>query len=213
MKMTRIAGAIAGLMTVLASIGGATAQGYMNRPGIWSGFYLGLHAGGGWSDGDGAGFVGGGHAGYNWQAGNLVFGIEGDFSGTNIEDSASTQVGIVFASAKVETDWLASLRARLGTSFGNVLVYGTAGVAWSHAKLSAFASNGVTSVSLSDSTTATGWVAGLGAEMKIDADWSGRIEGLYYGFDHSFDLGNGFLARGDDLSTFVVRGGVTYHLN
>src|SRR5262245_47356685 len=41
----------------------------------WSGFYIGGHAGGGWTDGE-SGFVGGGQIGYNWQLSpNWVIGV------------------------------------------------------------------------------------------------------------------------------------------
>ncbi len=74
----------------------------------WTGFYLGAHIGYGWSTGDtsfealpsparfGAletqkfssdadGIFGGGQVGYNYQWNKLVFGFEGDFSGSDFE--------------------------------------------------------------------------------------------------------------------------------
>jgi opacity protein-like surface antigen len=63
---------------------------------------------------DDAGLLGGFHLGYNWQDDEKVFGIEGD---ANLGDSSFR-------------DYLASLRLRLGHTFDNVLVYGTAGVAF-----------------------------------------------------------------------------------
>ena len=64
----------------------------------WSGLYIGVHAGYGWSDLDwtgggttvgdsGEGWVGGGQIGYNWQRGALVFGVEADISGSGIDGS------------------------------------------------------------------------------------------------------------------------------
>src|SRR5262245_61403864 len=54
----------------------------------WTGFYVGGHAGYGWSDSenlDPKGWFGGGQVGYNWQyAPNWVFGLEGDISGSDI---------------------------------------------------------------------------------------------------------------------------------
>src|SRR5262245_25601205 len=56
----------------------------------WSGFYVGAHIGGAWSnstltnsgigtswDPGGTGFIGGFQAGYNFQAGSFLFGVEG----------------------------------------------------------------------------------------------------------------------------------------
>jgi outer membrane immunogenic protein len=75
----------------------------------WTGFYVGVHAGGGWSRGNleadylpfpifglnptlatssGAGALGGGQAGYNWMAApNWLIGVEGDVSKTHINSS------------------------------------------------------------------------------------------------------------------------------
>jgi len=94
----------------------------VTAPPIWTGFYLGGHAGAGWAGsggltfsasglGDinpialggsrGVGFVGGGQAGYVRQfTPNWVFGIEGDISGTDIgSSSAATITGSVPAPA------------------------------------------------------------------------------------------------------------------
>jgi outer membrane immunogenic protein len=86
-------------------------------PPSWTGFYIGAHVGGGWSqsgawtftDPNGVigpttlinqttspGVVGGFQAGFNWQfAPAWVFGIEGDFSGTTIHDNRVVN-GLVF---------------------------------------------------------------------------------------------------------------------
>jgi outer membrane immunogenic protein len=82
----------------------------VTAPPVWTGFYVGVHAGAGWAGGGdltfaasglgdinpitlGAGrklgFVGGGQAGYVWQfTPNWVLGIEGDISATDIGSSS-----------------------------------------------------------------------------------------------------------------------------
>src|ERR1700757_4316599 len=86
----------------------APAPVFVPPPFTWTGFYVGLNAGGIWSSGSrsatlfapaafpfpvtadfpgglgngSAGFIGGGQAGYNWQTGAFVFGVETDFQGT-----------------------------------------------------------------------------------------------------------------------------------
>ncbi len=84
----------------------------------WTGFYVGVHAGWGWSDPTVAvtpspafvsasgyetnsfdqntnGFIGGGQIGYNFQfAPNWVIGIEGDISGTGIRETTVAPITI-----------------------------------------------------------------------------------------------------------------------
>src|SRR5215469_11875750 len=55
---------------------------------IWTGVYVGAHAGGGWADlgvGDtGTGFIGGGQIGYNYQINQWVLGVEADIAGSGV---------------------------------------------------------------------------------------------------------------------------------
>ena len=85
-------------------------------PWTWSGFYLGGHAGYGWSHDpqsvaandpfffgkfpsfgvagyDGKGWLAGFHAGANWQDGRIVGGLEIDLSATGIQGSSNAAVG------------------------------------------------------------------------------------------------------------------------
>src|SRR5262245_45379435 len=96
--------------------GSATADGYVrgpvySAPFSWSGFYVGINGGGGWTteservhytnlfNGNtdtihGAkadGGFGGGQIGYNWQVDrSIVLGIEADIQGSGIEDKFNT---------------------------------------------------------------------------------------------------------------------------
>lgn len=87
----------------------------------WSGFYLGAHAGYGWSRDplssvddpfffgkfpgfgpvgfDGKGWLGGFHAGANWQDGKIVGGLEIDLSATDINGSSTRTAGPVLQGA------------------------------------------------------------------------------------------------------------------
>lgn len=204
----------ASILALLAiTCGPALAEG---RPGIWSGFYLGLDAGGGWSTAgryEGSGFIGGGHIGYNWQAGQMVLGVEADFNASGIEATRSQTIGGIAVSTSHGHDWLASIRARAGVTVSSaMLLYLTAGVAFTNAELAGSATDGITTIGVSSSTSASGWVVGGGAEVKLGGNWSGRLEGLHYGFDESFDFG-GTTIRNDEVGVTVIRGGISYHFN
>ena len=94
---------------------------FVPPPFTWTGFYVGLNAGGIWSSGSrrrrfltriptsapasslvdfpgglgngNAGFIGGGQAGYNWQTGAFVLGVETDFEGTTLSKTLITSAG------------------------------------------------------------------------------------------------------------------------
>ena len=96
----------------------------------------------------------------------------------------------------------------------NMLFYATAGVAWSEMELTMKDVFGGKTMTASATRSMVGYVAGGGVEAKFSQNLSGRIEGLYYGFDDDFTVegGNGNkvnIAR--DVT--VVRAGLTYHLN
>jgi outer membrane immunogenic protein len=182
----------------------------------WSGLYIGVHAGHGWSDvdwtegatsaaGSGDGWLGGGQVGYNWQRGRLVFGVEADISGSGISGSAvCPNPG---DDCGHDVNWLASGRGRLGvTANGNrTLFYATGGVAWADIDYTATGWPGF-------SDRHFGWVAGGGIEHMLTPQLSARIEYLYYGFDGETAppgaLGAGALDL--DPSMHTVRAGLSF---
>ena len=91
------------------------------------------------------GFVGGLQAGYNHQAGRWVLGIEADanyfgvhksFSRTFTNNNPGSGNSYTFTSS-FESDWLVTLRPRLGHAFDRFLIYVTGGLAIANQKLSA----------------------------------------------------------------------------
>jgi outer membrane immunogenic protein len=106
------AGVVAAQAADLPTRKEAPAPVFMPPPFTWTGFYLGLNAGGIFSSGSKnatlivpsaalwlsdyfpgglgsgkTGFIGGGQAGYNWQTGAFVLGIVTDFDGTTLSSS------------------------------------------------------------------------------------------------------------------------------
>jgi outer membrane immunogenic protein len=161
----------------------------------------------------------GGQIGYNWQWWtNWVFGVEGDFDGANIRNSRDAltngfqglgpaSVG-AFQDEKVE--WLATLRARLGYTWGPSLFYVTGGGAWERVDFrgSGFINASPVfaaplSVSATDfDQTKSGWVAGVGYEYMITPNWTIRGEYLHYGFSNN-------TVTTSAINTAVVGGGTS----
>ena len=106
---------------------------YVAAP-IWSGFYIGVNGGYGWTANDGPlapeGGFGGGQIGYNWQGlfgySPWVIGIEADIQGAGISDSVSDVLG----SQENSLNWFGTVRGRIGYAAGPALIYATGGFAY-----------------------------------------------------------------------------------
>jgi outer membrane immunogenic protein len=184
---------------------------------------------------DDNGFSGGVQVGYNVQFNSIVVGLEADinYMGLDEEDSFSG-AGIpglapdgVTTSAKQELKWLGTVRGRLGfTPTPPLLVYATGGLAFGDVDQEARVTvNGVDGPLWSgdNSETAVGWTIGAGVEYAITANWSAKLEYLYYdlGSQDNSALGNdvvraipaldGVDYRNEtDTSGSIVRLGVNY---
>jgi outer membrane immunogenic protein len=183
---------------------------------------------------NGNGPVFGGQLGYNYQAGSWVFGVEGDVDGANIRKSqagaiAPGLVGLspaIFPSAgsaflNTRQEWLASIRGRLGYTWGPGMIYVTGGGAWTGLQTNGGATliTGETAT-FSNSTTLSGWVVGAGYEYMIAPNWALRGEYLYYGFTGNNNNNTGTLVfpiagatvtgNTGKLNTSVVRIGLDY---
>jgi outer membrane immunogenic protein len=179
----------------------------------WAGWYIGGHGGGIWSNDDPsvsalgpqptpaavagaiptsfsynrASWIAGGQLGYNSQIQSVVFGIEGDFSATNLNGSQtiSTAVPTFFALTQTvssKMDEFATVRGRIGIAHDNWLFYTTAGVATGHVKYGFFQSNvaggGPVLINNNNERWQSGAVAGGGVEvgwgqvsLKAEALW------------------------------------------
>jgi outer membrane immunogenic protein len=138
----------------------------------WSGFYVGAHAGYGFGDFFGAdidGFTGGFQLGYNWQfSRNIVFGIEADVTGTDINGA--------FGALPFHVDYLGTARARIGYTWDRTMIYGTGGVAFTRSSL----------VGVHDNDT--GYALGAGLEWAFMSGWTAKAEYMFYSFENNFDV-------------------------
>lgn len=140
----------------------------------------------------------------------MVIGIEAD---ANLDSSGfSYTPNFAGGTGTYETDWSGTIRGRVGLPVGPVLLYATAGYAWTDATLTAKNTSGT---SFSSSHSFDGVVYGLGAEAYVLPQMSLRLEALR--FDYSTDklsiTGAKNILEEFDPSETVVRAGVTFHLN
>jgi outer membrane immunogenic protein len=205
--------AVLGLATA-ASAADLPARTYTKAPPMvatynWTGFYLGVNAGGAWSSagsnfGDASGFVGGGQIGYNWQAlgSPLVLGLEADFQGTSLKNSAT--VGAFTGEAKVPA--FGTVRGRIGYAWDRFMVYGTGGWAYSKTEASVTAPG----FAASDSKWGSGYTLGGGLEWAFAGPWSLKAEYLYVkARSVDLTLGGVGVSTGD-YHYNVVRAGLNY---
>jgi outer membrane immunogenic protein len=176
----------------------------------WTGFYLGLNGGGGWGHSSwdrtgeidlSGGFIGG-TAGFNWQTGQMVLGIEGDVDWSGM---SGTSAAFCSAGCTTKTDWLGTVRGRVGYSFDRFLPYFTGGLAAGDIQASTPGFAGATQTNL-------GWTLGAGMEVAIVGNWSAKAEYLHVDLG-SFNCGTacgGFTPDNVSLKEDLVRGGVNY---
>ncbi len=170
----------------------------------WSGFYIGLNGGGGWSHDcytntatfggatipsvgegchDASGGLAGGQIGYRWQMTGWVFGLEAQGDWANLKGSnlslASTTVFNASVTNETKTDALGLFTGQIGYSWNNVLWYVKGGAAVADNKYSGFLNSGA----LLDQATQTRWgaVVGTGIEFAFAPNWSVAVE-----YDHAF---------------------------
>jgi outer membrane immunogenic protein len=164
----------------------------------WSGFYMGINGGGGWSHngltntstfggptvpsfGEGCntatGVMVGGQAGYRWQTSSFVFGLEaqGDWANLSGSNASLFNVG---TSNQAKTDALGLFTGQVGYAWNNVLWYVKGGAALANNTY-----NGILTGVAFDQATETRWgaVVGTGIEVGFASCWSLALE-----YDHAF---------------------------
>jgi outer membrane immunogenic protein len=193
-------------MTAPASAADLAARPYTKAPPPmvaaiydWTGFYIGLNGGGGWShkcwtdtnrfgvlfpnvsEGchDASGGMVGGQLGYRWQAANWVFGLEAqgdwaDFKGSN------TSVFLAGVTNQTKIDAFGLFTGQVGYAWNSVLWYVKGGAAVANDKYQGLTTVG--SIAF-DRVNDTRWggVVGTGLEFGFAPNWSVAVE-----YDHIF---------------------------
>ena len=185
----------------------------------WTGFYVGVNAGYGFSDNahrptctpacaptpslntDRGGFVGGGQVGYNQQIGRYLAGIETDIQYTDIGRTvAGAAPGALAYSATQRLDYLGTLRARVGLVMDRVLVFATGGLAYGDVGLAQTTVFPGATYAVASTRTEVGYAAGGGVEYGFTPNLTGKAEALYY------DLGRRRLSGPATPATGLIRG-------
>lgn len=150
------------------------------------------------------GLIGGGQIGYNWQfSPNWVVGLEADIQASGEKGSKGFSnpfnftvpgldgpipvIGAAVTDYEAKILWFGTVRGRIGYAWDRVMVYATGGLAYGEVKL-----DGTRTVSGTDfgtpfsiakgighSQVNTGWTAGVGAEVALGGNWTGKFEYLY----------------------------------
>jgi outer membrane immunogenic protein len=146
------------------------------------------------------GFLGGGQVGCNWQTGTLVLGLEGDLdwfhSNPNFNNNTNTLAsGASFSiEQSLTTNYLSTVRPRIGIAADRNLAYVTGGVAFTSVSYAETYtdSNGAPGPGAGTATASrslVGWTAGVGWEYALADHWTMRAEYLIAGFPTTNALG------------------------
>ena len=179
------------------------------------------------------GFSAGGGAGFGHQWDNFYFGLEADFQTMNLSGSktgsaiypccAPTAFTIT---QTVETNWLFTLRPRVGWVVGNkALLYTTLGPAFTKIKYTGLFTDTFATAheSAAFDQGTVGYAAGGGVEFKLSPHWSVKGEYLYLGFNQTdipsqnltaftppIAFPSNIFQHTVDLKTQIARGGINF---
>jgi outer membrane immunogenic protein len=158
----------------------------------WTGCYIGGHAGGVWEKAtntfdNGAGLVenfsfnpsswiAGGQLGCQYQWTNVVLGVEGTWSGMDLNQTDISALDPA-RTRSLKLDEIATVVGKLGFTWDRALIYGKGG--WAEGRINWFAINNATGVSAGLTQWQSGWTAGVGLEylvmpnlvLGVEADW------------------------------------------
>lgn len=200
-------------MSASANAADLAARPYTKAPPLavaaynWSGFYVGLNGGGGWShkcwdrtatgtiainpaipEGchDASGGIVGGQVGYRWQSASWVFGLEaqGDWAnlkGSNVANTFFRAAGDTTHQSKI--DAIGLFTGQVGYTWNTVLLYVKGGAAVTHDVYDRFVVNAAVVNPNVDHATETRWggAVGVGGEFAFSPNWSVGLE-----YDHLF---------------------------
>jgi outer membrane immunogenic protein len=183
-------------------------------------------SGGGGANADGV--LGGGQVGCNWQTGTFVLGLEGDFdyfhgnpNFSNNTNTLSDGVTPFTLSQSLTSNYLATIRPRIGIGADRNLAYITGGAAFTRVSYTESYSDGAAPPGMgaaAASRNLVGWTVGAGWEYAFADHWTVRAEYLIAGFTKTSALGaitdaaggSNPLSGSSDLTIQLLRAGVNF---
>jgi outer membrane immunogenic protein len=134
-------------------------------------------------------FAGGGQVGANYQFNWLVVGVEADFDWLANNSNSSNAVfvpGVGSLQFSANDRWMTTLAGRVGVAANNWLFYAKGGGGWvgvNNPTLTNVTTGG--SISVSNSNSNSGWLAGAGIEWAFAPNWTAKIEYDFLGLNNS----------------------------
>ena len=184
----------------------------------WSGFYIGLNAGGGvsrWGTSvdvldvsvNATGGTVGGQVGYRWQAANWVFGLEGQGNWADFTRSRSGTVYGYDGTASIKANAFGLITGQVGYAFNNVLLYVKGGAAVVSNKASASATEIATGDQFGGSISETRWggTVGAGLEVGFAPNWSVGVEYNHIFISHDYGVDDFSVNLKQDIDMGLVR--------
>lgn len=188
----------------------------------WGGIYVGANGGFGFGNSNwtsngfstgsfpAEGFLIGGTVGANFQGGPWIFGLEADADYNSISGSISNAGCAAIApgpTCQTSAPWFGLGRLRAGYAFDRVLLYGTGGLA--------LGDNRASSGGAVQSSLEIGWTAGIGLEVAVTGNWTGKIEYLYVTFPEGLPCPISCFSPAGSvaLNENLIRIGINYKFN
>jgi outer membrane immunogenic protein len=229
-KLALAAAAVSILFAGSASAADLPVRTYTKAPPVaasiydWSGFYVGLNGGGGWShkcwdlvtnilgaainparpEGchDATGGLVGGQVGYRFQSGAWVFGLEAQGDWANL---SGTNVSLLVPAGtnRSKIDAIGLFTGQVGYAWNNVLLYVKGGAAVADDRYDGLVTATGVVFDRGSNDTRWGGVVGTGLEVGFASNWSVAFE-----YDHAFMQGRtinftavpaGTFSRGDSI--------------
>ena len=219
----------------------------------WSGIYIGGVIGGAWARTDSSdpglgiigtligvpviqttdrsGFIGGIEGGDRYQFGKLVMGWEADMVWGSNSGTSTTTFGapllppVITRSINVNSKWTGTATSSVGIAHDRWLIYGKAGVAWTHSDYTDnWAVGGFPLFTGTGSENRVGWTVGTGIEWAIWNNWSIKAEYDYLDFGNKTVAINGTILPGianipasfgleNTQHINEVKGGLNWHIS